>query len=112
MSETIIQTGKHCSKCGQWKLLSEFFRDRARKDGFKHRCKECATADTVAYREKHPEKVNEVNRRYREKHGEERRQYARRYAEANKQRHLAQERPRPAVDPDLMTEQQRRELGI
>src|ERR1022692_4548648 len=33
---------KICGKCKVEKLVSEFFRDRTRKDGLKPRCKECA----------------------------------------------------------------------
>lgn len=91
---TQVQTGKHCSSCGQWKLYTEFYRDRSRKDGFKHRCKACADAATQAYREKNPDKVAEANRQYNETHREERREYARQYGQANKSRHLEQEQPR------------------
>ena len=32
---------KKCSKCGKENLLSEFFKDASRKDGFSYWCKEC-----------------------------------------------------------------------
>ena len=32
---------KKCSKCGQVKLLLEFYKDRTVKDGYKFLCKEC-----------------------------------------------------------------------
>lgn len=37
-----IQT-KHCSKCKQIKPISDFGKDKSRKDGHCHYCKECAT---------------------------------------------------------------------
>ena len=35
---------KRCSKCKKWKDESEFFKNRARKDGLKSRCKDCDKA--------------------------------------------------------------------
>lgn len=98
-----VQTGKNCSKCGQWKLYSAFYRDRSRKDGFKHKCKECADIDTQTYRENNAEKVIEANRQYHETHREERREYARHYGQANKTRHLEQEQPRPGAPSTTLT---------
>lgn len=37
-------SGKVCTKCGEWKPLTEFWRDKAAKDGFCHTCKDCVTA--------------------------------------------------------------------
>jgi len=38
---TPAPTLKRCSKCGQWKALDEFFRDKSSKDGRRPRCKAC-----------------------------------------------------------------------
>lgn len=32
---------KICSKCGQYKPLSDFYKDSSKKDGFKYACKVC-----------------------------------------------------------------------
>lgn len=32
---------KKCSKCGEWKLVSEFYNDKSCKDGLRRQCKEC-----------------------------------------------------------------------
>src|SRR5262249_40022903 len=37
---------KRCSRCGEEKGRSEFYRDASRKDGFTHRCKKCDNART------------------------------------------------------------------
>lgn len=34
---------KWCSKCGQTKPLTDFYRDRSRPDGYRYMCKECET---------------------------------------------------------------------
>ena len=36
------QAGKKCSKCGEEKPLTEFYRDKKSPDGHTYRCKECA----------------------------------------------------------------------
>ena len=43
---------KQCSKCGRELLLSEFYKDRARKDGLAYRCRDCCRAyrATIEYR--------------------------------------------------------------
>jgi hypothetical protein len=33
---------KKCSKCGELKLVSEFYRDKSYKDGYRRQCKECS----------------------------------------------------------------------
>ncbi len=42
---------KKCSKCGQEKPLSEFYKDKKAKDGYKSECKQCGYARKKAKRE-------------------------------------------------------------
>jgi len=35
---------KQCSKCNETKSLSEFYRDKGRKDGHEYQCKSCKSA--------------------------------------------------------------------
>lgn len=53
---------KRCSTCKQYKQLSEFSKDRSRKDGFKNDCKTCDRA----YRQS--EKGKTVHRRANKKY--------------------------------------------
>jgi hypothetical protein len=48
-----------CSKCGESKPLSEFWRDKRKRDGYMVRCKRCKTADIRAWFKAHPENHKE-----------------------------------------------------
>lgn len=37
---------KHCKRCDQTKPVTEFFRDRARPDGYTYLCKKCSNQST------------------------------------------------------------------
>lgn len=79
---------KKCSRCGEEKPHSEFYQDKARKDGLYPSCKPCSRAAKKAsnerarerlgeeayqerrrgyvsrYRERHPERVRELDRKH------------------------------------------------
>ena len=40
---------KRCGKCGQTKPVSEFFKSKNQKDGYRSRCKSCHMEDCKAY---------------------------------------------------------------
>lgn len=67
---------KLCRKCDTVKPLSEFGKNRARKDGLQDLCKPCRNAYKIEWRRKNPEKRKEYDRRYYQKHGDKRREYA------------------------------------
>ncbi len=46
---------KRCKKCGEEKALSEFHKDRQKKDGTRNHCKVCVKAWNAKYREENPE---------------------------------------------------------
>lgn len=48
-------TIKRCGVCGEEKDGSEFYRTAATKDGFSHRCKQCASLDQAEWRKNNPE---------------------------------------------------------
>ena len=54
MSSSIPQS-KRCSKCGETKPVSEFGKDKSRKDGFRSQCKKChrQSCSTPEYLERH-----------------------------------------------------------
>lgn len=72
---------KRCSKCGAIKLLTEFYRNRAKPDGHQDQCKVCFAETTKASRERHIEKRREVARKtaqdYRARIGETAKQRSR-----------------------------------
>lgn len=72
--------GKRCPRCGQWKLLTEFSRNRTKSDGLQSRCKACCNG----YHAENCERAAEVMRRWREDHPEEKRAYARQVHSRNR----------------------------
>lgn len=67
---------KRCTKCGETKALSEFYKRVASLDGLCCRCKKC----TRRYCEERSEKIKEYQRRYRE----EKREYKHHCYEGNR----------------------------
>ena len=41
---------KKCCHCGKIKPVSDFYKNRSKKDGFQHRCKDCSDEATIASR--------------------------------------------------------------
>jgi hypothetical protein len=58
---------KRCTKCKRWKELSEFNKDRARKDGLKVYCKSCNKAYVIKRRRKSKKPVRDYLR-YEDRH--------------------------------------------
>jgi len=73
---------KRCSRCKQWKLLSEFYKDKRAKDGLQSRCKQCWT---IYYRED-KKRITIQRHKYREIHKEEVKEYNHQYYLKNKKR--------------------------
>ena len=62
---------KRCSMCQQWKPLTEFHRNRSRRDGRQNLCKPCNIARNQRWYREHPEvrwaRMDEYNRRRKRK---------------------------------------------
>ena len=70
---------KQCTVCNQIKPLSEYYRDKIKKDGRASTCKECAKARTVRWRKKHPERAAAASDRWRKKHKDKMSDYNRKW---------------------------------
>lgn len=57
-----------CNRCNTLKPFSEFYKDKAFKDGHASQCKECKNKKTSLWREKNREKYNSDMRAYGKKH--------------------------------------------
>jgi hypothetical protein len=88
-----------CLTCGTEKPLSEFYKDKSRKGGYRLQCKTCKSISDKKYREKnkhdvfirqhnyymlHSEKIKNWNRDYRLKNIEIYKENDRKYAESHK----------------------------
>lgn len=62
---------KHCTKCGEWKPLSEFNKNKNTWDGIDFWCKECGAKNTAKWYQDNREEILEKNKQYRDKHKEE-----------------------------------------
>ncbi len=49
---------KLCTQCKESKPLLAFFRDKSRKDGYAHRCKECSKTNYAAWYQDNKERVS------------------------------------------------------
>jgi hypothetical protein len=80
---------KVCKKCGVEKLLCEFVKDKAAKNGFRNRCKNCSNEFIKVYNQKYyqteqnVEKRKQSQKKYREKNIEKINQRAKIYRENN-----------------------------
>ena len=54
---------KKCSKCGEMKEYSDFYKQSSMKDGYASRCKECKIKDVKSYRCKNIDKYREYDRK-------------------------------------------------
>lgn len=124
---------KTCTKCGEAKLLEEFYRDRGRADGCQTRCKTCSAeygrrwqvenrerrqeqrsqhqaernARERQRRAENPELYRERERRRREANMEQHQERQHRYYEANRERLLEYSRQHRAQNQEQYRERQR-----
>lgn len=66
---------KKCNTCSLTKPLTEFYRDKSFKDGYRANCKECKDKSTIAWRNKNREKYNAGQREQHKKHYQRNRLY-------------------------------------
>lgn len=72
MSDIRLPLGKTCTKCGEWKLYEQFYRDRAMGDGRRTWCKTCAYRAKEQWNREHPEKWRAQQQRSYANHREKR----------------------------------------
>ncbi len=77
---------KRCTKCGEEKLLSEFYRDSRYEGAYRARCKRCTNIDNAVWRDGHVEEVKATSHEWYEAHRERASMNARRYREANREK--------------------------
>lgn len=55
-----------CTKCGESKSKTDFYKDSKSKDGFKFWCKVCSNSATKEWENKNKEKRREIKKRWRQ----------------------------------------------
>ena len=91
---------KVCTKCGEEKPLTEFYRDRQKSDGLSSSCKICAQAKKKEYYEANQEKVKASVAAYREANQEKVKAKNAAYREANKEKVKAQKAAFHEANPE------------
>lgn len=79
-------TSKKCTKCGEEKPLSEFYKRAGAKDGYRATCKVCRSIYIAGYREKNGDKMRAWALKSFHKHEKEHRAGKKRWREANKEK--------------------------
>lgn len=87
---------KRCPKCGQYKELSLFYKNKGRKDGYSALCGECQRKFHRAYYYKNIEKVRkryrEIDKKFRLENPEKIKAWSKEYRQKNRDRVNAQSR--------------------
>ncbi len=81
---------KSCSKCGETKARSEFYEDKANKDGLRGECKECQKAKSAKWRTENPEHNKQMQKQWREVNAERSREVSRIWRRDNLERFKTQ----------------------
>lgn len=70
---------KKCTKCGEIKSYSEFYKDKSRKDGYATSCKSCRRKYYEKHKEERDSYFKKYNKKYHEEHKEERKEIWKEY---------------------------------
>lgn len=65
---------KKCSKCGEIKNVSEFYKNKTKKDGLQSKCKLCSNIELRNWRSKNPNHVRSYEKKWKENNPEKNRQ--------------------------------------
>ena len=95
-----VDTVKTCSKCGESKALTEYYGDKAKRDGRSSHCKSCVKARRAAYCAANREAVADRNRAYREANREAVAERARAWYASNREAIAEQQRAYRAAHPE------------
>jgi hypothetical protein len=66
---------KKCAHCEEFKELTEFYKSKLYKDGFRSWCKLCCSKQNAQYRKDHPDRMN----KFRDKFNKQRPNYQKEY---------------------------------
>ena len=95
---------KICSRCKTEKSVSEFHKDKNKKDGLNNICKMCAIEKGKKYRQANPEKVREQDKKYRQANLEKKRELTKKWKEANLEKVREHQKRYRENNPELKRE--------
>lgn len=72
---------KQCTKCKEWKSLSEFAESKTSKDGLRYWCKECMAIRWKLWYQANKDKKRERDREYQRANPDKKREYNKRFRE-------------------------------
>ena len=82
----IFMNGKTCTKCGEWKILDEFYKDKSMKDGRKTQCKNCIKEREKQYYKDNAEYRKEYGKQYRQNNKEKIKESSKQYRQNNEEK--------------------------
>jgi len=88
---------KHCKECNQKLALSQFYKDRTIKDGYRNKCKSCTNASHKVYAQKNKNQIYAKKLEWRSKNAEYLKKYHRNYKKDNRDKQTALQAKRRAV---------------
>lgn len=94
--------GKRCSKCGEWKPYTEFYKNSTYTDGYAGKCKECKKDYQQKWRENNREEHRAYSREYYQDHKEERLGYYKEWREENPEKKRASDKRWRREHPERM----------
>ena len=104
---------KQCSKCGEIKHISKFYKDKNRKYGVMKICKECRKIYEKKYKDKHREEIKEKQRQSYYENIEERREYHRNWKREHKENVAKTNKKQEMVNPhNRLNSHNRRRLKL
>jgi hypothetical protein len=80
---------KECSKCGEIKSTTSFYKDRYQRCGFRSECKTCFAKYDAAHYKATAEQHADYNRAYYQGHKEQHAAYMRQWYQNKKEKQLA-----------------------
>lgn len=90
----MVENGKTCKKCGEFKGLGEFTRHKGMKDGHINECKDCVNERVKEHRINNLERVRERRKEYYQKNVEHYRERSKEYSKEYYQKNVEQVKER------------------
>ena len=74
---------KTCNQCGAVKALTEFYKDKTKKGGYKKQCKACVNKVNLKYRIANKDAVNQMSKDWVNRNSERRKEIANSWSRRN-----------------------------